>query len=269
VIELEGETTPLADLLGELWGSRALLVMLARKDFYVRYRRAALGVLWAIGLPIVQALVLVAVFSRIVRVATPGTNYAVFVFAGLVAWTFFSATISVAATAIVDGAGLSTRIYFPRAVLPLVSVAANLYGFVGSLAVLVIMALVAGTPFSARLALLVPGTALLVAFTAALGLVLSALHVYFRDIRHIVQAALLAWFYATPVIYPLTLAKGLSRWLVVNPMTGVVELLRAGVVAHGERLGTAVWWSIGWTAALAAIALAVHRRYDRVFVDLL
>jgi ABC-type polysaccharide/polyol phosphate export permease len=269
VLDLEGESTPVGRLLSELWGARQLLVMLARKEFYVRYRRASFGMLWAIGLPVIQALVLAAVFSRVVKVTTPGTNYAVFVFSGVVAWTFFSATLATSATAIVDGAGLSTRIYFPRAVLPLVSVGANLVGLALSVIVLVAMALAAGEPLGPRVLLVVPAAVLLVAFTSAISLVLSALHVYFRDVRYFVQVALLVWFYVTPVIYPLRLAHGLRGWLELNPLTGCVELMRAAVVGADPGWSVSLVWCAAWTIVLAAAAVALHRRFDRVFVDLL
>jgi len=268
-LELEGESTPVGRLLADLWASRPLLLMLSRKEFYVRYRRASFGVLWAIGLPVIQALVLAAVFSRVVKVTTPGTNYAVFVFAGVVAWTFFAATLATSATAIVDGAGLSTRIYFPRAVLPLVSVGANLVGLVLSVVVLVVMALAAGESLGPRVVLVIPAVALLVAFTCAISLVLAALHVYFRDVRYFVQVALLVWFYVTPVIYPLRLARDLRGWLELNPLTGCVELMRAAVVGADHGWSVSVGWSLGWTALFAAAAVILHRRFDRVFVDLL
>jgi ABC-type polysaccharide/polyol phosphate export permease len=267
--ELRSETTPLRLLVRNTWASRSLLVMLARKDFYVRYRRASFGVLCAIGLPVIQALVLAAVFSRVVKVTTPGTNYAVFVFAGVVAWTFFAATLATSATAIVDGAGLSTRIYFPRAILPLVSIGANLVGLALSLIVLVVMALFAGEPLGPRVLLIIPAAVLLVAFTCAISLVLSALHVYFRDVRYFVQVALLVWFYVTPVIYPLSLARDLRGWLELNPLTGCVELMRAAVVGADAGWGISVVWCMAWTVLLTVIALALHRRFDRVFVDLL
>ena len=269
MLVLEGESTTVGRLLADLWGGRQLLVMLSRKEFYVRYRRASFGMLWAIGLPAIQALVLAAVFSRVVKVSTPGTNYAVFVFSGVVAWTFFSATLATSATAIVDGAGLSTRIYFPRAILPLVSVGANLVGLALSVIVLVVMALAAGEPVGARLLLLVPAVVLLIAFTSAISLVLSALHVYFRDVRYVVQVALLVWFYVTPVIYPLRLAGGLRGWLEVNPLTGCVELMRAAVVGADPGWGITVVWCTAWTVIFTLTALALHRRFDRVFVDLL
>lgn len=268
VLELTGEPCPAGSLLAALWRSRALLLMLARKDFFVRYRRASFGVLWAVGLPLVQAVVLVVVFSRIVRITTTA-NYSVFVLSALLPWTFFSSTLTTASTSIVDGSALSTRIYFPRAVFPLVAVTANLYGFVLSLGVLLAACIVVGAPLGKALLLLAPATVLLVALTAAFSLVLAALHVYSRDVRYLVQAAVVVWFYVTPIIYPLTLAKGLSRWLAVNPLTGVVELFRAATVGADAGTAAAVWWTLGWTMALATVALVVHRRFDRVFVDLL
>src|SRR5205807_1374703 len=149
-------------------------------------------------------------------------NYAVFVFSGMLIWTYFANTLQTASTAIVDGADLSTKIYFPRAVLPLVGVVAGLYGLALSVVVLVLMAVGASVPLGVRLVLVIPAVALAAAVTGSLAVVLSALHVYFRDVRYLVQAALLAWFYVTPVFYPLTLAKGLRPYLAANPLTGTV-----------------------------------------------
>jgi lipopolysaccharide transport system permease protein len=267
--ELRGGPTPAASLVREVWGAHRLIGMLARQDFYVRYRRAAFGLVWAVGLPVFQATVLSIVFSYIVRVRT-GTSYPVFMLSGLVPWTFFSLTLSVAATAIVDGSSLSTKIYFPRAVLPLVSVAANVYGFVISLAVLVGACLVFGVGVGPRVVLLLPATLLLFSLTAAFALLGAALHVYFRDIRYVIQASLTAWFYLTPVFYPLRLVPGGLRHVIeANPLTGVVGLFREATVGGQPRLGLTLLVSMGWLVLASVGALEMHRRYDRVFVDLL
>ncbi len=244
-------------------------MMLARQDFHVRYRRASLGVLWAVGLPVIQAVVLAVVFSRVVRVPATG-NYTVFLFAGVLPWSFFSTVITGAATSIVDGQALATKVYFPRAVLPLVTVAANLYGFAPSLAVLIAMALLLGAPFGAALLLLVPGCVLMIVLSSAMALVLAAMQVYFRDVRYILTAIVLVWFYATPIIYPVKLAPhSLRPVLELNPATGMVELFRASVVAADPRWGVPLAWSCVWALAFLLIALELHRRFDRVFIDLL
>ena len=241
--------------------------MLARQDFFVRYRRESFGFLWAVGLPLMQAVVLAVVFTHIIKIHT-GTAYPVFVFSGILPWTFFGTCMGGASTAIVDGQGLATKIYFPRAILPLVTVNATLYGFVPSVAVLVAMALVLGANVGPAILLLIPGTALIVLLSAAFGLVLSALHVYFRDVRYVVTAALFAWFYATPILYPLHLAPHILRRVIeLNPVTGCVELFRASIGAGDPGWPGTVGVTCIWVAALLTIAVAVHRRFDRLVID--
>jgi len=268
--ELDGSATGVGRLLRDIWQARDLLATLARKDFFVRYRRTSFGVLWAVGLPLVQAAVLAVVFTRIVRIDTGG-NYGIYVFSGMLPWTFLSGTVSVGSTSIVDGSALATKIYFPRALLPLVVLGANLYGFLPGIAVLLVGAATIGEGLGPDVVLLLPATALMVLFVASLTLLFSGLHVYFRDLRFLVQAGLLAWFYGTPVIYPLDEATGVLRTiLLLNPATGMVTLFRAAVSDSGTSdLGPALASTVTWTVGLAAVALVLHSRRDRNFVDLL
>lgn len=267
--ELRGESSPLRRIILDIWHSRELLVMLSKKDFFVRYRRAVFGAAWAIALPLVQAVVLGVVLSRIARFDV-GVNYATFVFAGILPWTFFSMTLTAASTAIVDGQSLATKTYFPRAILPLAAVGANVYAFLPSLIVLLLMLVAFGVGLGARTLLLLPATLLMIYLTVAFALVTSALHVYFRDVRYILQAGLLAWFWASAVFYPLRVVSGVLRRVVeINPATGMVELFRAATVGADARWVSTLWWSLGWGALLLALAAMLYRRFDRVFVDLL
>src|SRR3954447_10445474 len=126
VLEVTPRPTSLRLLVQDLWQHRRLVGMLARRDFFVRYRRARLGLAWAVVVPLSQALVLALVIGRLTRIrTTDDVPLTLFVFAGMVAWTFFSTAFGSGATAIADGAGLTTKIYFPRAVLPLVTVGAG------------------------------------------------------------------------------------------------------------------------------------------------
>lgn len=267
--DLAGESTPLRLLLPRILASRKLLVMLAKKDFFVRYRRASFGLAWAVVLPLVQALVLAVVFSHILRIHA-GTNYPTFVYSGLVPWIFFSATLQLAATSIVDGQDMATKVYFPRAILPLVPIGSNLYGFVPAVLILVGFALVGHVHLGLNWLLLIPATVLMVTLTTAFSLVLAALHVYFRDVRYVVAAALTVWIYLAPVVYPLRMAPGFLRHIVaVVPTTGMVELFRAGSVGADPGWTGSLLVTAAWTAVLAAAAAFLYRRYDRVFVDLL
>lgn len=268
--ELDGSATGMGPLLRDIWRARDLLVTLARKDFFVRYRRTSFGMLWAVGLPLVQAAVLAVVFTKIVRIDTGG-NYGIYVFSGMLPWTLLSGTVSVGSTAIVDGSALATKIYFPRALLPLVVLGANLYGFLPGIAVLLVGTATIGEGIGTDVVLLVPATVLMVLFVASLTLLFSGLHVYFRDLRFVVQAGLLAWFYGTPVIYPLDEAVGTLRTiLLLNPATGMVTLFRAAVSDTGTSgIGPALASTAAWTVALTVAALVLHSRRDRNFVDLL
>jgi lipopolysaccharide transport system permease protein len=263
---LTGESTPVLAWLRALWQTRRLTAVLARKDFLVRYRRASLGVLWAAGLPVLQAVVLAVVFSQIVRVRTDAPYWA-FVFTGLVPAAFVLATVTAAATSIVDNSSLSSKVYFPRAVLPLSTVLASAYGAVISLALLLVVVLAAGE-LGPEIVLLVPAVVLALALTLGAALTASALHVWFRDTRYLLQAIGAVWIYATPVVYPLTLLPGALRRIVeANPGTGVVELFRAATVGADPTAGTAVAWSVGWTVVLLLLGTALHCRGDRVFAD--
>jgi lipopolysaccharide transport system permease protein len=265
---LDGEVTPVRTLLKDLWRSRELLVVLARKEFFVRYRRASFGMVWAVGIPLVQAVVLAVVLHHFVRFKTAGA-YPVFVFSGIVGWNFFSSGISTATGSIVDNREISTKIYFPRAVFPAMTVFSGVYGMALTVVLLIVFESAYGTVPGIRTLLLLPAMALAVALTVAVGLVLAALQVYFRDVKFVVQAALLGWFYLTPVFYPLNALGKLRPLLRANPVTGLVELFRAGSVGADPGWVTSIWWSLGWTAALVAAAALLYRRFDRVFADLL
>ena len=267
--ELEGERSKLRQIVVDSWRARDLIIMLSRKDFFVRYRRASFGLLWAVGLPAFQAFVLAVVFSRLIRFET-SVPYGVFVFAAITPWSFFSSCIGSAATSIVDGQGLATKVYFPRAILPLVVVGANFFAFIPAVLVLVLFAIVSGVHVGMHLFLLIPAVAVLLGLTSGFALVLSALHVYFRDVRYVVAAALIAWMYGTPVIYPLSRMHGVVRKVIeANPTTGMVEFFREAVGAHDPGWAAAMPWTLGWIVGLWIIAALIHRRFDRVFVDLL
>jgi len=269
--ELTARPAAIRRIAGDLWHSRDLVVMLARKDFVARFRRAVIGMAWAVGLPLVQAVVLAAVFTAVARLKTPGINYPTFVYTGTLAWSFFSATITGASTAIVDQTGMASKIYFPRAVLPIVSVVSNVFAFLPGMALLIVFAAAFGVPLGVHTLLLIPAALTLIALAASFGLVAAALHVYFRDMRYIVQAALLPWFWASAVFFPLSYLKhGVLRTLIlINPVTGVIVLFRAAIVGADAGWTTALPSCYAFIVFFFAIATLLYRRFDRVFVDLL
>ena len=151
MLDVHGESTPVRALLGELRRSWRLLPMLARQDFSARYRSAGLGVLWSVALPLLQGTVLAVVFTHVVRVNAGGVSYSVLVLTGINAWAYLSSSWTMGSTAIVDGAAIAGRVYFPRALLPAVGPTANLVGYVVGNVVLIGLMAISGVPFSTTL----------------------------------------------------------------------------------------------------------------------
>lgn len=268
VLELEPGSDSRRAWLTSLWAHRAVIWVLARKDFQTRYKRASLGVAWAVVLPLVQAAVMIFVFSHFVH-GTKGVPYAAFVLSGVLVWGYFSASLPFATTAIVDGTSLTDKIWFPRAVLPLVPCISNLVGLGITIVILLIGAPILGAHPGVHLLLLIPACLLLVAFTMALSLTLAALHVYFRDVKFIVVASLTVWLYATPIMYPKARVGSLGKWLDFNPMTGIMSLFHVSVLGQDGSWLRSLVVSLVATAVLLVAAMEVHRRHDRLFVDLL
>lgn len=268
-IDLRGEATPLLRLAKEVWRARELMVILTRKEFHVRYRRASLGVLWAIGLPLLQSVVMAVVFSHVAHIRN-APHYAIFVLSGMTAWVFFSTAIAMGSTSIVDGSDLSSRVYFPRVTMPLVQVASNFYGYGVTVVLLLVLCPILGVGLGPRMLLLVPASVLLALFTVGFCLVTSALHVYFRDIRYMVAASLVVWMYITPVVYPSVDAPGKLHLLIdINPMTGVVDLFHAATVGQPGGMAVALVITSLWAAGLLACGIYLQCRRNRVFADLL
>ena len=265
---LEGESTPIRVIVRDVWRSRDLLLVLARKEFFVRYRRASFGMVWAVALPLVQAIVLAVVLHHFVRFKVGG-SYPLFVFSGVLAWNFFSTAILAACGSIVDNNSISTKIYFPRSLFPMMSVLSAVYGFVLTVVVLIGFQLVVGVSLGLRTLYLLPAVALTIVVAMSFALVAAALQVYFRDMKFLIQASLMVWYYVTPVFYPASALGHVGKWLKYNPATGFVELFRAATGGTDPGWATSIWFSFGWVGALLLIAALLYRRFDRVFADLL
>jgi lipopolysaccharide transport system permease protein len=266
VLELDGRPTPVRVLLSDAFAARGLMVMLARQDFAARYRSAVLGIAWTVFLPLLQGAVLALVFTRVVKVRTT-EDYAGFVLLGMATWGYLNGALSAASTSIVDGGALATKLYFPRLVLPSVAPASNLVGYALSLVVAVGVALGQAKVVHWQLVLLPAAMALAFVFITALSAVTALLHVWFRDVRYVVTALLLIAFYATPVIYPLSLAGDLEAYVIANPATGIVQLTRWCVFGHADAVGAAVAVTAGWTLLLVLAAVMAYARHERTACD--
>jgi lipopolysaccharide transport system permease protein len=273
VLELDTRPDTRRAWVADLRRHLDVLTVLARKDFQTRYKRASLGLSWAVVVPVLQGAIMALIFSRVIKSAG-GPGYGAYVMSGMFAYTYFSQTLGSSVTAIVDGSSMSDKVWFPRILLVAVPAIANLVGLVVTFGFLMAIMPLLGAHYSTHLLLLLPALLLLVFFTFSLSLLLSALHVYYRDVKFLVQAALMVWMYLTPVIYPISLLRRFSSLLggvvMANPVTGIVSLVHVAVMGTSRGpLLVPVLVSLGGTVVLAVAGTEAQRRYDRLFVDLL
>jgi ABC-2 type transport system permease protein len=248
-----------------------LLAELVRKDLKVKYKNSALGFVWSMANPLLYLAVFSLVFSVFLRSGVP--NFAVLFMSGLLVWNFFNLATLSATGAVVGNANLVRKVRFPRIVLPLASV-----GFAGVHFVLQLLVFFAflipfyPDAFGPQLWLLLPALLVAVTFTTAMSLLAASLNVRYRDVEHLLELALLAWFWLTPIVYQVTLvrarlAEGALLWLfrlyMANPMTAVVVAMQRAIYDHpvvdGREVLPAGGYSfyLQWLAVAAAISVAL------------
>jgi len=219
--------------LKELWSYREILVNLTRKEVKVKYTSSVLGSAWSMLNPIMYLVVFSFVFQVVLKSGIP--NFPIYLLSGLLAWNVFSGSLTLSARSVVENANLVKKVYFPREILPLASVGATVFDFLLQGIVLVaFMAVARYTEFLGWNLLLLPLSMFaLLLFTTALSLWVGALNVKYRDTQHLLNLALLTWFWLTPIVYQFGLVQqrleesrfgeaGLVAYLILNPMATIV-----------------------------------------------
>ncbi len=230
LVENASGSPKLGRRLRAIWDYRELLANLVRRELKVKYKDSALGFVWTLLNPLLYLAVFSLVFAVFLRSNVP--RFGLFLLCGLLTWNLFSIGLTAATTSITANGPLVQKVWFPREILPLAAIGASLVTFLFQLIVLLVGLLAFGQiPDWRQLPLL--GLALLVTLvlTVGMGLLLSALNVYFRDVQHFLELGLLAWFWVTPIVYSYDLVAreitaragaGADRYLVLNPMLPVV-----------------------------------------------
>lgn len=254
--------------LRELWLYRELLYFLTLRDIKVRYKQTLLGVAWVVLQPLLTTLVFTLFLGVLVRVPSDGYPYMLFVYAGMLPWTFFSFAISTSGNSLVSNSHLITKVYFPRSLLPISAVAARLLDFmVGFLVLVCLMAYFGVRPTGN--ALLLPLLIVLITLLAlAVGMITSSLNVKYRDVGVLIPVLMQLWMYASPVVYPAGLVPGRWRYIYeLNPMTGLIGGFRTAVLG-----GQINWMSLASATAFIFILLIIasiqFRRMEHEFADI-
>lgn len=257
--------------MGHLLAHKDLLVAWTMRIVKARYQQSVLGGLWAILQPLAMALILTVVFTRFIPMDTGGTPYIVFNYAALVPWTLFETGVSGAVVSLVANMGLVSKIYFPREILPMAAVAARMVDF--CIAYLLLIGFMfyfrePGTPVFTIYWLYIP-LILVVQLSLILGIgfIGAALNVFYRDISHLVTLGLRLWFYATPIIYPVTKIEGYERYYFLNPMAGIIESYR-NVVLHATGLHPAFWLSAVISILVLFVGYFVFKKLEFQFADI-
>jgi lipopolysaccharide transport system permease protein len=251
----------------QLFRYRTLVRNLVFKDLKLKYRDSALGVVWSLLNPLLLLVVYTVAFKYILQV--PTENYSYFLLAGLLPWNFFSSSLVASTQAITGNAGLIRKVYFPRETLPIATVLFTLSQLLLALSVfLPALLLVSGAGLHWTAVLFVPLLLLHVLFTLGLAFVLSTCTVFFRDVTHLTEVAVILLFWMTPIIYPVTMAPPtLQRFFKLSPLAAFAiayqDVLFWGRVPEGIVLSTL----LGWTAAALLGGYTLFRRFSPAFAE--
>jgi lipopolysaccharide transport system permease protein len=254
-----GRPTIIRRVPRDLLRYRYLFEQMVRRELRQKYKGSALGILWYLVNPLVLMAAYTVMFTYILRSGFHLRDYALFVLVGIVVWTFFQQAVLGAATSLLDQGALVRKARFPRQTIPATVVTVQLATFCTILALILPIVFVVHGSLSGWLALLPAYIALLFLFALGLGLGAAVLHAHFRDVAPILGAALLPWFFITPIFYPSTGFPGAAhhhllglvlRW--GNPVAPFVEAIRA--VTYG---GSWPGWDVtAYVVAAAVLALA-------------
>jgi lipopolysaccharide transport system permease protein len=251
----------------ELWRYRELLGFLIWRDVVIKYKQAFLGIAWAILQPLCTMVVFVLLFGRVAKLPTDGIPHPIFYYSGLLLWTFFATALNASGNSLVSNVNMLTKVYFPRAALPVSAVLAGLLDYAIAWLILLGMMIVYDVAFSWQL-LLVPVVMLpVVAVALGAGMILAALNVKYRDIKYTLPFITQLLLFVTPVIYPLSMVPERYRyWMAFNPLAGPIEALRAAV------LGRAIdWGGLGISGVVSILLLGLGYtffcRSERQFAD--
>ncbi len=252
----------------ELLHYKDLLRFLTIRGIKAKYAQSILGIGWAIIQPLVTTVVFTIIFGNLAKVSSEGVPYFIFSLTAMVPWTYFSNTLTDAANSLITNANLITKVYFPRLVLPLTAALSKLLDFLIAFTVLIVMLLVYGFSMNWTLIWLPLLIIILLLTSLGAGMLLAALAVQYRDVKHALSFMVQLLMYAAPVVYPTSNVPEAYRiWYALNPMVGVIEGFRA-VFLHTQPMP----WNYIGLGTMVAIFLFIgglfyFRKMERNFAD--
>ena len=245
-----------------------LIYFLILRDVKALYKQTILGFSWAILRPFIKMIVFSIVFGGLAKIPSDGIPYPLFVYAGLVPWEYFSASVTKSTSSLITGAGIFTKVYFPRLIMPIVPCLAILVDFTIALSIVFILMIYYGYTVSIAIFYLPLLIVLMVLAASGLGMWLSALAVQYRDVPYGVQFLVQIMMYAAPVIYPVSwVPESYRLYLAIYPMYGVIEGFRSAFLGQNPMP-----WDLIGIGAISSLILFITGAYyfkkkERIFAD--
>ncbi|MEX0895722.1 MAG: ABC transporter permease [Patescibacteria group bacterium] len=245
-----------------------LLFQLTQKEIKARYKQSIVGYAWVLLNPIALLAIYSFVFSIVFRFPTNDVPYPVFLFVALLPWIFFQTSIQTATNSLVSHAELLKKVAFPREVIPYAVVLGKLVDF--AFAVLIFFVFVFFFDVQLHLTALwfIPLFTIHILLCTGVSLFLAAANLLYRDVQYLTGLLLLFWFYASPIVYPMSLVPEQYLWLYkLNPVVGLTEAYRSLLFGYPVET-TIVWWAIGVSISVFIFGFVVFKKLERVFADL-
>jgi len=254
----------------DLWRYRELFYFLAWRDILVRYKQTVVGVAWAVIRPLLTMVALTFVFGKLAKMPSGGVPYPILVFCGMLPWQFFAAAFAESGNSLVSNAGMITKVYFPRLVVPVSSVITSFVDFLISGVLMVFMMLYFGYMPGPSLLILPAFVALAFATAFGAGLWVSALMVRYRDFRYIIPFVVQFGLYVSPVGFSSSVVPEEWRMLYsLNPMVGVIDGFRWAILGDANIYWPGLWISVAGVALMIVSGIWYFRKTEKTFADVI
>jgi lipopolysaccharide transport system permease protein len=253
----------------EYWRYRELFYFLVWRDIKIRYKQTVLGASWAVIKPFVTMVVFSVIFGNLAKIPSDGLPYPIFSYSGLVPWTFFAVALSNSGNSLVNNAHLITKIYFPRAILPISGILSGLFDF--AIASVVLIGLMWYYSIQITWTILLWPILLIPLIIVAIGagMMFASLNVRYRDIRYALTFIIQIWLFLTPIIYPTTIIPEKFRiFTALNPLTGIIEAFRAALLPTRELNFQVLGISFSVGLIIMVVGFILFRKTEREFADI-
>lgn len=249
--------------------SRDLIIAWTGRNIRGRYQQSLLGWLWAIVQPVAAAIIFSVIFTMIVPVDTGDIPYVVFSYVAMVPWTFLSTSLTDMTASLVINMNLLKKIYFPREVIPIAAMLARFMDFMVASTLIIVLMVIYQMPFYLPGLLMLPVILVIqIILIIGIGLLTSAVNIFYRDVQSILMLIIQLWFYASPTIYPITMVpERLQIYYFLNPMAGILEAYRA-VLLHATMPGPYLITSAIMAIVVFIIGYVFFKRVEFVFADI-